>query len=115
MSTRGEPIYLDGNDDMARVALTRVNTTTGEDEAATGLTGLTFRVAATENGSAINAALSVAAAEIGTTGEYYAVLQGSDLTTYLATYAGKDVYQVFGDGLNVNVVVVRQVLPARYA
>jgi hypothetical protein len=113
MAIRGQPLYLGGNDDMPRAAVTRINTTTGLEEAATGLTGLTFKLAATETGAAINAALSKTATEIGATGEYQATFEGADLVTYLT--AGVDVYQIFGDAANVNLVVARRVVSVRRA
>ena len=110
---RGEPLYLDGNDDEPETTLTRKNATTGASEPATGLAGLTFRLAATRNGAAINAALSKSATERGALGVYYATFECSDLTTQLAAYVGKDVFQVFGDGTNVNFSIARKVLAVR--
>jgi len=110
---RKAPLYLDGNDDEPEATATRKNAATGATEAATGLTGLTFRLSATPNGAAIHANLSKSAAERGTLGVYYATFEGADLTARLATYAGKDVYQTCGDGVNFNVTVVRQVIAVR--
>ena len=110
---RSSPLYLDGNDDEPEITLTRKVAATGLTEAATGLTGLTVRLSATPNGTAINAALSKSATERGTLGVYRATFEGSDLTAQLATYAGKDVYQTFGDGLNVNFTVARRVIGVR--
>ena len=108
---RGRPLYLNGNDDEPEKTVTRKNATTGAKEAATGLVGLTFRLAATPNGSAIHASLSKSALERGTLGIYYAVFEGADLDAQLDsdTYKGKDVYEIFGDGANVNIVTVRRV------
>ena len=102
MLPRGAPLYLDGNDAEPEAIVTRKNATTGATEAATGLAGLTFRLSATPNGTAIHANLSKSATERGTLGIYYATFEGSDLTAQLATYVGKDVYQTFGDGANLN-------------
>lgn len=110
---RAEPIYLDGNDDEPQHAVTRRNATTGADEAATGLTGLTFRLSATRNGAAIDASLSKTATERSTTGIYYATFEGADLATYLAAYVGRNVYQIFGDASNVNYSLSRPVVAVR--
>jgi hypothetical protein len=112
---RGRPLYLIGNDDEPEHAITRKNATTGLTEAATGLTGLTFHLAATVGGAAIHANLSKTATERGTTGIYYAVFEGTDLDTQLdnATYKGRDVYQCFTDGANVNFWVARKVVEFR--
>jgi hypothetical protein len=110
---RGEPLFIDGNDDEPEVTLTRRNTSTGADEAATGLTGLAFRLSASRNGAAIHSSLSKTAAERGTPGIYYATFEGSDLTTQLAAYAGRNVYQIFGDGSNINHSIARKVYAVR--
>ena len=112
---RGAPLYVDGNDDEAEATVSRTNATTGLEEAATGLTGLTFRLSATRGGATIHATLSKSATERGTTGVYFAIYEGSDLTAQLAnaTYIGKDIYEVFGDGANVNTNVVRRVMRHR--
>jgi hypothetical protein len=110
---RASPIYLDGNDDEPEETLTRKVAATGATEAATGLTGLTFKLSATRNGAAINAALSKSASERGTLGIYYATFEGADLTAQLGTYVGKDIYQTFGDGANVNFTVARRVIGVR--
>jgi hypothetical protein len=110
---RGEPLFIDGNDDEPEVTLTRRNATTGADEAATGLTGLTFRLSLTRNGATINAALTKTATERGTLGIYYATFEGSDLTTYLAAHAGRTIYQIFGDGSNINHSIARKVYAVR--
>lgn len=113
---RGKPLYLNNNDDEPEKAVTRKNTATGATEAATGLTGLTFRLAATPTGAAIHANLSKTATERASTpGTYFAVFEGTDLHTQLnsATYIGRDVYEIFSDGANVNYVVARKVVEVR--
>ena len=110
---RAAPLYLDGNDDQPEITLTRKVAATGATEAATGLTGLVVKLSATRNGAAINAALSKSATERGTLGVYYATFEGVDLTAQLASYVGKDVYQTFGDGANVNFTVARRVIGVR--
>ncbi len=109
---RGRPLYLNGNDDEAELTLTRKNATTGAEEAATGLTGLTVYLSATPGGSAIHASLSKSLAERGTTGIYFAVFEGTDLDTQLdnSTYRGKDVYMRVGDAANVDRWIVRKVV-----
>lgn len=94
-------IFLD-NDFEPEYAITRKNATTGVSEAATGLTGITARIAATDGGAAIHANLSKTASERSNkAGTYYAVIEGDDLRTCLASYANKKVWVVFGDGTNV--------------
>lgn len=115
MSTNGAPLYVDGNDDRPLKTVTTVSTSTGAAIPATGITGLTFKLAATETGSAIDASLSKSATEIGSTGKYTAVFEGSDLITYLASYAGRVVYEIFGDASNINVVTARRVELVRRA
>lgn len=110
---RGDDLYLDGNDDEPEHTLTRKNATTGAVEPATGLSGLTFRLSLTRNGAAINATLSKTAAERGTLGIYYATFDGSDLTAQLASYAGRPIFQIFGDGLNINYSLARRVVAVR--
>ena len=106
-------LYTDGNDDRAKAKLTRENETTGEVEAASGLTGLTLRLSASPNGVAIHSSLSKPAVERGTSGFYYATFEGSDLAAHLAAFIGKVVYQTCGDGINVNDTVPRRVKAVR--
>lgn len=109
----GQPLYLDGNDDLCRKQLTRLNTTSGVTEPATGLTGLEFRISLTDDGAAVHASLEQAAAEIGTSGEYFATLAGADIEAHLTAHVGRTVYEIFGDGASVNIVTARRVLRPR--
>ena len=93
-------IYLD-NDFEPELRLTRKNASTGDLEAATGLTGLTGRLSATDAGATIHASLSVSLTERGTTGIYYGTIEGDNLRTHLASYAELPVWFVGGDGTNV--------------
>ena len=94
-------LYLD-NDFEPEYAITRKNTSTGDDEVAAGLTGLTVRISATDGGATIHADLSKTLSERASTdGTYYAVIDGDDLRAQLASYAGSTVYVVAGDGTNV--------------
>jgi hypothetical protein len=112
---RGEPIYLDGNDDAPLLYIDKLDTASPPDRvAATGLTGLTVKLAAAEGGAAINAALSKTLTETpASSGWYLATFEGSDLTAQLATYVNKDVVQIAGDASNVNKQILRQVLLSR--
>ena len=93
-------LYLD-NDFEIEFAFQRKNATTGNLEAASGLT-LTGRFSATDAGLTIHASLSVSLTERGSTGIYAGVVQGDDLRTQLAAaYVGKTVWLVGGDGTNV--------------
>jgi hypothetical protein len=110
---RGQPLYLGGNDDEPEKLVRKKNAATGALEVATGLGGLLFFLAATETGGAIHASLSKAATERGATGKYFAVFEGSDLATHLAALAGQDVFEVFGNGQDVNYVTRRAVVAVR--
>jgi hypothetical protein len=111
---RGEPIYLDGNDDAPLLYIDKLDTTSPPDRvAATGLS-LTVKLAAVEGGAAINAALSKTLTETpASSGWYLATFEGSDITAQLATYVNKDVVMIAGDGSNVNKQILRQVLLSR--
>jgi hypothetical protein len=90
------------NDFEFEYTLTRKNTNTGVDEAATGLTSLTGLISASDAGATIHADLSVSATErSGKSGTYYGVFDGDKLRTHLASLIGTKVYVVFGDGTNV--------------
>ena len=118
MAIRGAPLYLNGNDDEVLLYLDKLDTVSPPQRTpATGLTGLTVLLSATETGAAINAALSKSLTEIGSTGYYTAVFEGSDVDAQLdnATYRGKDVYQIAGNGSDINIVTVRRVLLTRRA
>jgi hypothetical protein len=105
-------ISLD-NDYEPEYRATRKNAATGAIEAATGLTGLSARLSATDGGAAIHATMSVNLTERGSTGIYFGVLQGDDLRTQLAALAGSVVYEVFGDGVNVLTSIPRLVSAVR--
>ena len=94
-------ISLD-NDYQAQTAVTRRNTNTGDLEAAAGLAGLKFRLSLTDGGAAIHANLDIAATEYPSTpGTYYAIFQGDELRTRLATYVGTKIFEIFYDVGNV--------------
>jgi uncharacterized membrane protein (Fun14 family) len=79
----------------AEVYITRKNTSTRETEAATGLTGVTLRLAATPGGAAIHASLSGTSVEAGTTGRYVYTFDVADLQAQLLpTYLNAMVYLV---------------------
>ena len=83
------------SDFEAEARITRKNTTTGATEAATGLTGLTARIAATPTGAAIGA-LTVSLAERGSTGIYSGILDTAALVTALGTtYLNTTVYVIY--------------------
>lgn len=107
-----KPVYLD-NDAEYEYALRRKNTNTGALEAATGIGGLSCRLSATDGGAAINAALSVNATERGSLGIYYGVFQGTDLRTYLASFIGQTIYEVFLDAGNILISTPRLVVEHR--
>lgn len=111
---RGRPIFLGGNDDYVLKYLDKVDTSNPPNRtAATGLTGLTALISATPTGSAINATLSKSVSELSTTAYYAATFEGSDIVTHLTAYAGIDVYEIFGDASNINIVTARRVMAVR--
>ena len=81
------------SDFQFRFSLTRTNGTTGADEAATGLSGITGRIALTPNGSALGST-STALSEIGTTGNYFGVCDTATLVSALAAYLGRIVFVI---------------------
>ena len=101
-------LYLGGNDDRPLKALTRINTTSGIREVATGLT-ITIFLSTTETGSAVDASLSKSMSEIGSTGQYQSAFEGADLVTYLASSAGSIVYEVMTISNDIRHVTPRRV------
>lgn len=94
-------LYLD-NDHEFEYAISQKNASTGDREAADGLSGLIAWVSLTDGGDAIHADLSVSATERASkAGTYYGVFDGDTLRTHLLAYVGRIVYVVFGDGTNV--------------
>jgi hypothetical protein len=72
-------------DFLAEFDFTRPNDDTGEDEAADGITAMTFRIAGEKGGAALDAPLSLSGQERSATpGRYYAVFDQPDLLTHLA-------------------------------
>ena len=115
MSEDTTTVYVDGNDQEFEYEITDKVTATGLTQAAAGLTGLTCHYAATKTGATIDASLSVSASERGSTGRYYGVHQGSDLTTYLAAYVGKRVFRVLAKGTDIHAYTTVTVKAAREA
>lgn len=107
-------IALGGNDDRPMKALTRINTTTGIREVATGLT-LTVFLSTSETGSAVDATLSKTMSEIGSTGQYQSAYEGADLVTYLASSAGAVVYEITTISNDIRHVTPRRVVAVRRA
>lgn len=94
---------------------TRRNAATGITEPAAGIAGLLGWLSATDRGATIHATLSKSMAERASTpGEYFAIIEGTDLTAQLLpTYAGQVIYEVFGDSGNVLYSVPRKVVDTR--
>ncbi len=102
MSDDVTTVYTDGNDQEFEYELDRKNATTGLAEDAAGLSGITCHYALTKTGATIHASLSVSASERGSTGRYYGVHQGSDLTTNLAAYEGRRIFRVLVKGTDIH-------------
>lgn len=89
-----DALYLD-NDLEVEIKLTRKAATTGLTEPAAGVTGLSAYIAATPQGTAIHADLSVNLSErSAAAGTYYGLLDGDDLTTRLTDSINETVYLV---------------------
>lgn len=105
-----------GNDYTVDIPITAPATATGIDAPATGLTGLTAHLSATDRGATIHAALSESMAErSGTPGQYHATFEGSDTLTHLdnATYWNKDIYLVVQD-TGQNILTSNKIRVRRY-
>ncbi len=89
---RDLPIYADFE---AEVDIKRKAATTGNEEAAAGLSGVTFRIAGTPGGAALGS-LSVAASERSAKGgRYHATFDTGDLVSALAaSHLNVEVYLV---------------------
>ncbi len=81
-------------DFLAQMDLEQPASTTGEWGAATGLSSVSFRIAATVTGSAIGSLTGSASERSATAGRYYAVFDAATLTTDLAAYVGSVVYLI---------------------
>lgn len=91
MSVTALSIYSDFEPE---VRVTRKNSSTGATEAATGLTGMTARIAATPTGAALGS-LTVSLTERGTTGVYAGILDTAALVSALAASLNTTVYLIF--------------------
>jgi len=105
-------IALD-NDWEPEYRASRKNAGTGTIEPATGLTGLSARLSATDGGAAIHATMSVNLTERGTTGLYFGVIEGDNLRAQLVALVGQVIYEVYGDGTNVFTSIPRLVAAVR--
>jgi len=106
-------VYTDGNDQEFEYELDQKNASTGLAEAATGLSGLTCHYALTKTGATIDASLSVAASERGTTGRYFGVHQGGDLTTHLEAFEGQRVFRILVKGTDIHAYTTVNVVAER--
>jgi hypothetical protein len=112
MASESDIYPANGHEYVYTVA--RRNTSTGVDEAAAGLTAIQAWLALTAGGASINAALTKTLAERASTpGEYFAVVSGADLTTYLPA-TGSRVYEVVNDGTNIKTTAVLTVRSVRH-
>jgi hypothetical protein len=95
-------ILYPGNDFEVEVAITRRNASTGASEAADGLEDLEAWLSLTHGGAAIHADLTKTLTERASTpGLYYAVIEGSEITTHLAPLGPLVVYRVIADDGNI--------------
>lgn len=70
---------------------------------ASGLSGITGRISASETGSAIGSC-SVTLAEAGSTGRYFGTIGRSTIDTDLASYIGERVFEIISDGASIQAV-----------
>lgn len=97
MTTRSWAFTIDCSQDWTpNVDVERQNTTTGDYEAYSGITGVTMLLSATEGGAAIDASLSKSASERSAEpGRIYATFDVADLQTYLLpSYRNRTVWLV---------------------
>ncbi len=80
------------NDWVIRRQLTQWNSTLDLYDPVEGLP-VTAHLSAEAGGTAIHASLSGLMTE-RESGDYYLILQGADITAYLASYIGKTIYEV---------------------
>lgn len=96
-------IYLD-NDDEPEIDITRKNTATGVIEAAAALT-VTVHLSTTKDGAALDPSLNKSATErTSKAGSYFAIFEGDDLRTHLASLINTIIYYVWlsGNDLKAN-------------
>lgn len=84
------PLLPLGNDFEVSINLASYDQLEKEVVAEEGRT-VTALIAATPTGAAINAALSITLTDTGD-GDYYGVIQGDNIDSYLTTYLGELVY-----------------------
>lgn len=102
-------IYLD-NDHEFEADIKRKATTTGELEAAAGLTGVTGHFSATDGGDAIATTSTPLTERAAKAGRYYGILDATTLNTALAGHINRTVYRVIlvsGDAETSEPVLVR--------
>lgn len=93
--TTPKPLFL-ANDRLVRRTLETWNPDTAKHEPAEGLPA-TVRLALTPDGPAVHPTLEAALTERAP-GDYFGILQGADVTTHLAAYEGKIVYEIVAAG-----------------
>lgn len=91
-------------DFLASEDLEQPATTTGIWGAATGLSGVSFRIAATKTGSAIGSLTGSATERSATAGRYYAVFDAATLTSDLASYVGTIVWCILSKSGDIDCV-----------
>lgn len=75
--------------------ITRWGLTTGESEAAAGLSGLTAHISLTRSGASVDASLTKSLNErTATPGRYWCTFDRADLQTHLAAQVGRSVYVI---------------------
>ncbi len=110
-----ERVIYPGNDFVVERAISLRAVATGQDTSATGLAGVIGFLSATRGGTPIHASLQVTLAERGSvSGQYYGVLQGTDLSTHLtATYDETMIWECVQAGTDYKQYVALRVRLAR--
>jgi len=111
MTNQPDEIYLD-NDHEFEYDIKRKATTTGELEAAAGLSAVTAHFSASDGGSAIGTTSTALTERSAKAGRYAGIIDRATLNTELAAYANQRVYRVFvvsGDAETSLPVTVRAV------
>jgi hypothetical protein len=103
------------NDWEPEYAVTQKNSSTGQDEPATGLVGLKARLSATDGGAAIDPTLETNVGErLSVPGTYFGFVEGDALRARALAFVGVPCYAVFGDGINILFSELVEIVPVRH-
>lgn len=109
MATSTTAVVPLDNDYEYEYDVTRKATTTGEREAAKGLSSVTAHFSATDGGADIGSTETTLTERSAKDGRYYGILDKAQLNTDLTAYLGQTIYEVFvvdGDAETSTPVIV---------